>query len=243
MSVVISPPCRALSEFVNQVPARFAGEGELIYKGRNELKLFCADGRKIVVKSFRVPHLLNRFVYTFFRSSKARRSYDYSFELIARGFHVPDPVAYIETFELGLLKNSYYISGYTGAVTLCEQFSFIYPHTEEKTGILLAFAAFTARLHEAGIYHSDYSNRNILYIKEGDGRLRFELVDVNRLRFCRVGWKKACKSFHRLDMSEEMLGIVAAEYARLRNFDIEKTIHRTIACNLKTMKPYTSFNR
>jgi serine/threonine protein kinase len=242
MSVVIYPSYKELSNFIDQLPARFAKEGEWIYKGRNELKLFHIGNSKIVVKSFKVPHLLNRFVYTFFRLSKARRSYEYSLEMIVRGIHVPVPVAYIETFEWGLLKNSYYISEYTGAVTMREEFSFTSPHTKEKTNMLLAFAAFTVHLHDVGIYHRDYSNGNILYSMQEDGSLRFELVDVNRVCFCHVGWKRGCKSFRRLDISVEMLSIVAAEYARLRNLDIEKTIARTISYNLKRMKPYSSFH-
>jgi serine/threonine protein kinase len=242
MSVVIYPSYKELSHFIHQLPARFAEEGELIYKGKNELRLFGAGDRKIVVKSFRAPHWLNRLVYTFFRPSKAQRSYDYSLEIIARGFHAPAPVAYLETFEHGLLKNSYYISEYTQAVTMRKEFSFIYPCTKEKTATLLAFADFTARLHNAGIYHRDYSNGNILYTMGENGEFRFELVDVNRVRFRHVNWKMGCKSFRRLDMSVEMLRIVAAEYARLRNLDAGKTITGIIACNLKTMKPYTSFN-
>ncbi|MDR1937822.1 MAG: lipopolysaccharide kinase InaA family protein [Tannerellaceae bacterium] len=242
MSIVIHPACIALSDFINRLPALFATEGERIYKGRNELKVFRAGERKVVVKSFKVPHLVNRIAYTFFRPSKARRSYDYSLELIARGFHAPAPVAYIETFEAGLLKNSYYVSGYAAGVTMREEFCFIYPNTEEKTRILLAFAAFTARLHEAGIYHRDYSNGNILYTVQGEGDIRFELVDVNRILFRNVSWEMGCKSFHRMDFSIEMLEIVAAEYARRRNLDVEKTIAKTVACNIKTMKPYTSFN-
>jgi hypothetical protein len=242
MSTVISPLFTGLTDFIRRIPSRFAAEGELIYKERNELRLFRTGSGSLVVKSFKVPHLLNRIAYTFFRFSKAHRSYRYSLEIIARGFHVPEPVAYVERFEWGLLKNSYYISGYTPAVTLRKEFSFIYPNTKEKTAILLAFAAFTARLHDAGIYHLDYSNGNILYTPEANGGFRFELVDLNRIRFCHVSRRMGCKSFHRLDMSVEMLRIVAGEYARRRNLDIEKTVAQTIACNIKTMKPYTSFN-
>jgi serine/threonine protein kinase len=242
MFILIHPTYKDLSDFINRLPTLFAGEGEEIYKARNELKAFCLSGKKLVVKSFKIPHLVNRIAYTFFRPSKARRSYDYSLELIARGFHAPAPVAYIETFEAGLLKNSYYICEYAEGVTMRDEFCFIYPNTEEKTRILLAFAAFTARLHEAGVYHRDYSNGNILYTLPEGGGVRFEMVDVNRLRFCELSWKMGCKSFHRLDFSIEMLHIVAAEYARLRNLDVEKTIAQTVAYNIKTMKPYTSFD-
>lgn len=214
----------------------------MIYKSRNELRLFHAGGSKVVAKSFKVPHLANRIAYAFFRPSKACRSYRYSLGIAGRGFHTPAPVAYVEQFEMGLLKNSYYVSEYTAAQTIRTVFPLSYPDAKEKNAVLLAFAAFTARLHEAGIFHRDYSGGNILYTMEQDGRIHFELVDVNRIRFCNVSWKMGCKTFRRLDMAAESLALVAGEYARRRNLDVEKTITRTIAYNRKTMKRYQKNN-
>ncbi|MDR2809714.1 MAG: hypothetical protein LBB84_04045 [Tannerellaceae bacterium] len=242
MNIVINPLYNDVAPFINQLSLLYDTEGEEIYKSRNELRLFHAGERKIVVKSFKVPHLVNRIAYTFFRPSKACRSYRYSLAIMDRGFHVPEPVAYIETFETGLLKNSYYASGYTGAKTIRSVFPSSYPDAEEKNTILLAFAAFTARLHETGIFHRDYSGGNILYTKDEDGNIRFELVDLNRIRFCKVSWKMGWKTFRRLDMPAETLGIVAGEYARRRNLDVEKTITQAVACNLKTMKRYLKKN-
>lgn len=240
--IVIHPNFSDLGDFVERLPEVFDSEGERIYKGRNEVKVFSVGGRRLVVKSFKKPHPVNRIAYTFFRASKARRSYYYSLELIARGFNAPAPAAFIEMFEAGLLKRSYYVSDFAEGVTLRNEFCFIYDMTAEKRSVLLAFAAFTVRLHEAGVYHRDYSNGNIIYREDGQGGWRFEMVDVNRLRFFRVDWAMGCKSFHRLDFSIEMLETVAGEYARQRGWDVGKTIARTVACNLRTMKPYKSFN-
>jgi hypothetical protein len=241
MTLVINPAYKELSRFAGEVPEIFATEGEPIYKGRNELRLFRTGGKQVVVKSFKVPHLLNRIAYASVRPSKAKRSYLYSLEILTRGFHTPAPVAYINEFKGGLLTNSFYISEYTEAQSMKNEFCFIYPNTKERSSILRAFAAFTARLHEAHIYHPDYSNGNILYSRGENGELRFELVDVNRIQFRKVGWALGCQSFHRMDLSVEMLEIVAAEYARRRQLHIGKTVAQTIACNIRTMKPYTSF--
>ena len=53
----------------------FAQDDHSIHKARNELKIIELDGIKTVVKAFKVPHLFNRIVYTYFRKSKAYKSY------------------------------------------------------------------------------------------------------------------------------------------------------------------------
>ena len=61
------------------IPERFAaGEGTVVYKGRNELRKMTYGGLDLVVKSFHRPNLVNRFVYGVFRPSKAKRSYDHA---------------------------------------------------------------------------------------------------------------------------------------------------------------------
>ena len=55
-----------------------AGEGTVVYKGRNELRKMTYGGLDLVVKSFHRPNLINRFVYGVFRPSKAKRSYDHA---------------------------------------------------------------------------------------------------------------------------------------------------------------------
>lgn len=49
---------------------------------------------------------------------------------------------------------------------------------------MTAFAEFTARLHEAGILHLDYSPGNILYDKIGE-EYHFSLVDINRMHLAK----------------------------------------------------------
>jgi len=240
MNLVIRPEYNRLTDWIKEIPSLFPGQGKTIYKGRNELKVFDTDFGKMVVKSFRIPHIINRFAYSFLRLSKAKRSYTYSLEILKRGFPTPQPIAYMELFKTGLLSESYYVSGYSDYVSM-KNFSFIKKLTEEDTGILKAFACLTARLHEKEIYHTDYSNGNILYKKEGEN-VFFDLVDVNRIQFKKVTEKQAYKAFHRLDLSIEMLEIVAREYALQRRMDPEKSTAEIKRLNLKTMRPYRSFH-
>ncbi|GHT36433.1 hypothetical protein AGMMS49574_28150 [Bacteroidia bacterium] len=236
MTIDINSSYKKLTPFINRLPELFETEGETIYKARNEIKVFTVEGEKVVVKAFKVPHIINQIAYSLFRPSKALRSYRYALELQKRGFLTPTPIAYIQLFEGVLLKRSFYVSGYTEGVTMRREFNYNYSLTEHIAYILKAFATYTARLHDAGIYHLDYSNGNILYTEEG-GDLLFELVDLNRIRFKKVTAEMGWKSFHRLDFSLEMLEIAAREYALQRHLDVEESIVKITAYNLRTMKP------
>ena len=63
----VNPDFQELSSFVHELPTVFETGGKVIYKGRNELKEFDVEGKKLIVKSYQLPHLLNRIIYNFFR--------------------------------------------------------------------------------------------------------------------------------------------------------------------------------
>ena len=77
---------------------------------------------------------------------------------------------------------------------------------------MTAFAEFTARLHEAGILHLDYSPGNILYDKIGE-EYHFSLVDINRMHFGEVDIKKGCANFARLWGQTPFFILLGKEYA------------------------------
>ena len=112
MKVVINPKYNFLTDFIYHLPGCFFKDGETIYQGRNILKKYDIQGYRLIVKRFKRPNIINQIVYSFFRRSKARRSFDYSLEVQKRGFGVADPIAYIEIKHGGLLTDSYYISLY-----------------------------------------------------------------------------------------------------------------------------------
>lgn len=236
MNIVIDPAFNHLKEFIHHIPVLFLNEENTIYEARNTLKLVDVEGQKLVVKSFKIPHFINKIAYSYLRASKAKRSYEYGLEIIRRGINIPVPVAYMEEFRWGLLYRSYYVSGYSDYL-LMRHFHFTKKLTAEDVEILKAFAGFTALLHEKEIYHTDYSPGNILYKKEGETVL-FHLIDVNRMQFKKVTEKMAYKSFQRMDFSVEMLEIVAGEYALQRGMNIDKCIVEVKRRNLKTMRKY-----
>ena len=103
MKVVINPKYSFLTDFIYHLPECFFKEGETIYQGRNILKRYDVQGFHLIVKRFKRPYIINQIVYSFFRESKARRSFGYSLEVQKRGIGVADPIAYIEIKHGGLL--------------------------------------------------------------------------------------------------------------------------------------------
>ena len=85
MRVIVNPKYTHLQKQIEEIPKFFADEGKVVYDGRNILKRISLDNVDVVVKSFKKPHIINRVVYSYFRQSKAARSYIYSMELQKHG--------------------------------------------------------------------------------------------------------------------------------------------------------------
>ena len=181
-----------------------------------EISNLLSVGYFLIVKRFKRPNIINQIVYSFFRRSKARRSFDYSLEVQKRGFGVADPIAYIEIKHGGLLTDSYYISLYMERMEELREYMAVY--RAEDRELRLAFARFTAQLHKAEILHVDYSPGNIL-VKKQAGSYVFALVDVNRMKFKSISVVDACKNLARLATSRKVLDEVACEYASQRGWD------------------------
>ena len=60
-TLVVHPDYAHLAPFLRSLPQRMArGEGEVIHRGRNELRIMHYDGLDLVVKAFHRPHVSNR---------------------------------------------------------------------------------------------------------------------------------------------------------------------------------------
>ncbi|MEA3352542.1 MAG: lipopolysaccharide kinase InaA family protein [Campylobacterota bacterium] len=201
----------------------FLNSDKSIHKARNEIKIIDYKNKELVVKSFKVPHFINRIVYTFFRDSKAKKSYDNSVRIID---YVPKPIGYIEFKKFGLLYDSYYVS---------ENFQYDFTIREllfdddfqDKKLILKLFAKFTSDLHENNIYHLDYSPGNILIKKTTDGYI-FKIVDVNRMKFIKFDLDTRAKNFSRIWFNDDDLTYVAKEYMKLNDIKDNVFLERTL---------------
>lgn len=224
MKIVINPEYSFLTDFINNLSDRFATEGEIIYNERNVLKRFQVQGVDMVVKSFKVPILVNRIAYTFFRKSKACRSYEYALEISKRGSNTPAPVAYIEEYRGGLLNRSYYISLYKAdSVTIR---SYLDVSNADTEAVQRSFVAFTIGLHRAGILHIDYSPGNILVETMPEGAFSFSIIDINRLCFKTVSQEEALHNFDRLALSADVSTRLAEIYAMYCSLDRDETVKK-----------------
>ena len=208
----------ALRDFVRSLPMLFrTGQGQLLYKKRNELRSFVCQNREVVVKAFAKPNLLNRLIYGFLRKSKAQRSYEYALRLKRVGIDSPQPVAWLTERNGLLFTRSYYVSlKSTCPYTYDDiQLGKIQPQSEEERYLRLV-ARMAARLHGAGMLHRDFSQGNILF---GDGD-RVELIDLNRIRFLSVDMELGCQNIsERLLANRRQRRILADTYAQERGFD------------------------
>ena len=210
--VIIHPEFERYKQDILNIPSRFEHEGKTIAKERNVIKILSMGGIDLNVKSFKIPHIINRIAYAYIRPSKAERSYKYANLLLEKGVNTPQPVAYIIRRNLLGINRSYYISRQ-------EKFDFEFralrtmdqPDLEK---ILREFTRFTYHFHCQGIYFIDHSPGNTLIRKEGDHYV-FSLVDLNRIKFMDIDPMTGLHNFYRLNATDDMIDIIADEYALL----------------------------
>ncbi len=203
-----------LQPLLDDIRELFYNATTSIHKARNEIKIITYKENEYIVKSFKIPHFLNKIVYTFFRESKAKKSYKNSIKISK---FTPKPIGYKHYKKWGLLHQSYYVS---------ERFDYDFTIREplldkefkDKKMIFREFALFSFKLHNDGIFHKDYSPGNILIKKEQTSYV-FKIVDINRMVFKTLSIDERVKNFAQLWASDEDLTTIIKEYAKLIDED------------------------
>lgn len=217
----------------------FNSQGKVIDdRGRNLIKSFEVKGQTINVKSFKIPHLLNQFVYKFFRPSKAKRSFEYACILSDKKIGTPKPLAYFEFTTSFALKNSYYFSEQLDYDLTFRELIPV-PKYPDFENILRQFTRFTFSLHENGIFFKDHSPGNTLIIRNKD-QYDFYLIDLNRMDFFELDLDARIKNFSKLTTDKEMIKIMSDEYAKLIHQPFE-VIHTKML--EETQKFRTNYDR
>jgi len=191
-----------------------------IWDKRNKIKIISFSSEEITIKSFKIPHFINKIAYTFLRDSKAQRSYENSLRIKA---FVPKSIGYAEFKKFGLIHDSYF---------LCEKYAYDFTIRElltqkdfkDKENIFDQFAAFTYALHQEGVEHLDYSPGNILIKKMSEGHYEFKIIDVNRMRFKRLTQEECLGNFSKLWAKAEDLEIIIKAYAKHAKIDTKKAL-------------------
>lgn len=240
--VVIAPmSSAAVKRFVKQLPWRFEQEGREIFKNRNAIRQYELGEDSVVVKQFTLPISFNRVVYRWWRKSKAQRSYEYAMQLRALGVGSPEPLGFCDTGSLCKIGYCYYVSR---SSKLRYDFRDAVNGTQpDETKILRAIAETTARTHEGGFWHKDYSGGNILWDRiDEDGNIvnipadaqkiysiAIELIDLNRMRLGKVSLELGCAAFDRLEVDTSQQRVLAEVYAQIRGFDVEACFESIVA--------------
>lgn len=222
MNFEISEKYKRYTDRLVELTQNFEREGEAFGdQPRNTIKLFKLDRETLNVKSFKIPNLINRIAYRYFRKSKARRSFEYAHLLIERGINTPYPIAYFEEKKV-LFGKSFYISKQLEGVFEYREMIFE-PKFPNRYEILKQFTRFTYQLHEKGIEFLDHSPGNTLILyDEAQKKYEFYLVDLNRMKFHKaLDYEMRIKNFARLTPEKNMVYTMSAEYARLIGKDFE----------------------
>lgn len=181
---------------------------------RNVIKEFDVEGHKVIVKSFKLPNLLNKVIYRYFRATKAKRSYDYAIKLQESAIGTPKPYGYFEKYDGIGLTQSYYISEHLLADLTFRELVEI-PDFPDHENILRQFTCFCFQLHEKGVEFKDHSPGNTLIKKVENGKYAFYLVDLNRMNFHdSMSFDLRMENLKRLTPKEEMVAVMSNEYAK-----------------------------
>lgn len=199
---------------ISQFVRHFGQKGTLFGKvGRNAIKTKEIEGVVVNVKAFKIPHLVNQFVYKNIRKSKAKRSFENASYLLKNGIGTPKPLAYFEYFNFLGLQKSFYVSEHQECdITFRELIT--NPDYPDRETILKQMAEFTFKLHENQILFKDHSPGNTLIKKEG-GQFYFYLVDLNRMDFKELSFQERIKNFSRLTPKKDMVKTLSQRYAEL----------------------------
>ncbi len=225
MHITIHPEFQKYHIEVSNFIATFDESGVLFVNGkRNKIKLFQLNDKQLSIKSFKVPNLVNRTAYKFFRKSKARRSYEYANRLIELGINTPQPIAFAEECTSFGIGKSFYACEHLEVDLTFRELVEILDYPDYNT-ILSQFVFFCFQLHEKGIEFLDHSPGNTLIKKVADGKYTFFLVDLNRMNFLtELNFETRMKNLSHLTPRKDMVAQMSAEYSKLYEKQAEASI-------------------
>lgn len=224
--------------FIEQLPEQFTKKGRIIHNARNQIRVYEYNGAEINVKKFCIPPIVNRILYSLgWRTPKAKTTFSNAMEIVKRGFQTPKPFGYIIERSSRLIDFSYFISEQVQNVTPIRE------RRENTQPLIEALAEYTARLHQAGLMHKDYTPGNILYTEQ-NGKFNFTLVDINRFHIQNkpIGvWRSVSNLMQPFENDERLKEFVTA-YAKYRKIN-KKLCIRYVLFLRHTRNAYNSTKR
>lgn len=227
MKIIINPKYENLTTFIGKLaqPAFFMQHGKMLHDGRNVVKLFEAEGMKLVVKSYVRLSSCNRLLYGTLRKSKGMRAYLHAARLRNLGIGTPEEVAVVEVRRRGLMRHCYFVSRYTD-YTSVRSATESFMRRDEAKPVLDALAQFLTKIHWAGVLLKDLNVGNILYRKEvvaGKEQYGFQVIDTNRMSFRgTLSVYRRLKNLRRLSCSAPAYLYILRQYAERIRMDADR---------------------
>lgn len=214
--VEVNPRYKALQPKIDELMIKgMPKEAVVIYRGRNVLYRTTIGGISLIVKEFKKPNWINSYVYRTFRKSKAARSFMNAIHMTQLGFNTPAPVAYGEERKGLRLGRSIYVSLELKNATEMRNWE----NRNDSSHLTKAFADEIHRLHQAGVWHKDFSPGNILFSVNANGAYVFNYVDLNRMKFNVHDQKILNRMFRAINLNPIPLRRLAREYAQASDLD------------------------
>lgn len=231
MRVVVNPKYAELTGFLKTVLDCNYSHGAVYRNARNRVYETTVNGHHVVVKIFGKPSLFNRFVYSVFRPTKARRSYEYSSELLKMGFEVPEPVGYVESYKTGLINLSCFVCVYSDYRPIADFINYgerSVGELSECRAFVREFSSFTAALHDRGVIHGDFNRDNLLFRIEkmpgGGEKWHFAMIDLNRASFGNKNERRFAREMGHLGFDITLLSAVVKCYSAIRGLEPRETL-------------------
>ena len=203
---------------------------------RNKIKNAVLNNTNLCIKAFKKPNAFNKIAYTFFRKSKAQRSFEYANRLLKLNILTPTPIAFFEFKKKGLIDKTFYISEQLDSDLTFRDLTqnLDYPDHEN---ILRAFTRFTNKLHNKGVLFLDHSPGNTLIKKKMDS-YDFYLVDLNRMKFGNLSFDARISNFKRLTIHASMIATMSDEMAKITSLSYKEIHTKMWAESQKFQKAY-----
>lgn len=233
MNIALNPDYGHLKSWMEKLPCTFELDGELIYSGRNVVKKFIVGEKSLIVKKYKIPNLVQRIAYTFWRKSKAMRAYLYAERLNGMGINTPAGIACLELSSGGLFHTGFFVS----EECTYSPVSAVMDESSSSADMSVCLGRFIAYMHGKGFLHGDLNLSNILYKKMPDSRVDFVVIDTNRSRFADNPSRKAClDNMKRISHRRVLLDGIVRAYAAERRWDEQE-------CVDEVMKALSDFER
>ena len=152
------------------------------------------------------------------QGSRARRSWSIARALVERGIGTPEPLAFFERWEgLRLIESGLLTVHQEAASTFRDELIRLYaadPVCSRIMALLEAVARAVRGLHDAGVYHRDLGNQNILVTRAGEAEwTNVQFIDLNRSRLfpSLAVWQRAA-DVSRLTLPSDFLRVFKEMY-------------------------------